>query len=89
MLLIKNLKFEDIKGVISIAVNRRMQYNGKKTTGLGQTIIIGYYTVLCTTWKYIVLVRIVLKTCIGLDPIQVFNTIRTSTIYFHIVHNTV
>ena len=22
-------------------------------------------------------------------PIQVFNTIRTSTIYFHIVHNTV
>jgi hypothetical protein len=44
MLLIKNLKFEDIKGVISIAVNRRMQYNGKKTTGLGQTIIIGYYT---------------------------------------------
>jgi hypothetical protein len=49
-------------------------------------IIIGYYTVLCTIWRYIVRVCIVLKTRI---PIRVFNTIRTSTIYFHIVHNTV
>ena len=30
-------------------------------------LIIGYYTVLCTIWKDIVLVRIVLKTRIGLD----------------------
>jgi hypothetical protein len=31
------------------------------------SILIGYYTVLCTIWKDIVLVRIVLKTRIGLD----------------------
>ena len=56
-----------------------------------ETIIkIGYYTVLCTIWKYIVRVSIVLKTRIGLDATGVSsNTIRTSTIYFHIVHNTV
>ena len=30
-------------------------------------ILIGYYTVLCTTWKYIVRVGIVLKTRIGRD----------------------
>ena len=72
------------------------------------TLLIGYYTVLCTIWKDIVRVSIVLKTRIGREacgvssntgfqynteqasrPIRVFNTIRTSTIYFHIVHNTV
>ena len=39
---------------------------------------------LCTVLKYIVLVRIVLKTCIGLAaasrPMRVFNTIQTRTI---------
>jgi hypothetical protein len=43
--------------------------------------------------RVIVRVCIVLKTRIGRDaaasPIQVFNTIRTSTIYFNTVHNTV
>jgi hypothetical protein len=53
----------------------------------GKHILIGYYTVLCTVWKDIVRVCIVLKT--ASRPIRVFNTIRTSTIYFHIVHNTV
>ena len=48
------------------------------------SILIGYYTVLCTIWKDIVRVCIVLKTRIGRDaaqassPIRVFNTIRTT-----------
>ena len=53
-------------------------------------MIIGYCTVLCTIWKDIVPVGIVLKTRIAASrPIRVFNTIRTSTISFHIVHSTV
>jgi hypothetical protein len=31
------------------------------------SILIGYYTVLCTIWKDIIRVGIVLKTCIGRD----------------------
>jgi hypothetical protein len=50
-------------------------------------ILIGYYTVLCTLWKDIVRVCIVLKPRIGRDawasrPIRVYNTIRVQ--YFSI-----
>jgi hypothetical protein len=42
-------------------------------------ILIGYYTVLCTIWKDIVRVGIVLKTRIG----------RDAAVSFHIVLSTV
>jgi hypothetical protein len=37
-----------------------------------KAIVIGHFTALCTIWKYIVLVRIVLKTRIGRDAANLF-----------------
>jgi hypothetical protein len=37
-----------------------------------RAILIGYYTVLCTIWKDIVRVCIVLKTRIGRDEYNIF-----------------
>ena len=47
-----------------------MQYQTSLSLVWLGLIIICYYTVVCTIWKYIVRVCIVLKTCIGRDACQ-------------------